>query len=144
MKLNRLTDSERTTFEMAKIVLIKAFILEKPPGFGEVKTDDSLIILHLPINSEGRPLQESVKSAPILVELQRYYTDAVTITELKGRELLPKEKLPILFKAALKKVNLKIKAENNRDHSHIKTVDPKILEEFAADDPERIFKRPKK
>ena len=142
MRLGKLLQSELETLGIAKLVLERTFIEGQETGYGETENNNDTTTLKLPINEEGRPIQEPVKSAPILVKLQREGEGLITLGGVKGKELLPDEKVPILFKAALAKVNAQIRKQN--EQIPMTTIDPRKLDKLEAEDPDRTFRKRRK
>ena len=134
MRVSRqqLTESEYRTRALVYAALYRTFIGSEKIEVGTTTKSKSTTTLKLPIDSEGTPIADPVKSAPILVKLQRLSPGTIQAEIIRGSELLPEGKLPLAFTQGLKRVNGIIKTQN-QEGPLMHTVDPDDLDRLASE-----------
>ena len=132
-----LTGSEQRAVGLLQGVLHRIFIEGKVIDLGTTTKNKSTntTTLRLPIDPDGIPIEEPVKSARILVQLQRLFPGKIQAKIIRGSKLLHEGRLPFTFTEGLRRVNAIIRRQDEKDDNQgrLDTVDPSKLDQLISE-----------
>ena len=135
----KLLDSELATFARIRQILTAIFINGKKTDFPFTSESELPIVngdppivsrrLQLSINDNGDP----VPGGDTTILLEQENGSNIVIEGIEGKEHLPGERIPIVFKMALSKVNESFQTNTTRRGRIAQSLDPREIDRVSPD-----------